>query len=182
MVPRNEPILDESSYAQSSTVSSNSGMNVSPRYSLHILIELSIRNNVILDAVDLETPPYERDSTGMWVDIPKNILQMFYAKGRNPAEGIHSAQHAVLSLTPLYSMSTSKDIRTECKVAAKEELARESSRKRPGRLVLCCRCRDQVLNVFNRLIFYDAAGSGGGVCAKAFDHSMCLFWNLSVLF
>lgn len=88
-----------------------------------------------MDAVDLETPPYERESTGMWVDIPKSIIQMFYEKGRNPAEGIHSAQHAVLSLTPLYSMSTSGDIKTECKVAAKEEMVTESNRKRPGRYV-----------------------------------------------
>ncbi|KAF8316647.1 P-loop containing nucleoside triphosphate hydrolase protein [Clavulina sp. PMI_390] len=112
-----------------------------------------LRNNTILDAVDLETPPYERDSTGMWVDVPKATLEGLFQKGRNPAEGIHSAQHAVLSLTPLYSLATAQDIRTECKVAAKEGFASESSRKRPG-----------------RLIFYDAAGPGGGVCAKAFDH------------
>jgi len=112
-----------------------------------------LRDNVILDAVDLETPPYERDSTGMWVDVPKHVLEMLFQKGRNPAAGIHSAQHAVLSLMPLYSMASASDIRTDCKSAAKEGLASESARKRPA-----------------RLIFYDAAGAGGGICAKAFDH------------
>lgn len=75
----------------------------------------------------------------MWVDVPKNILELLFRKGMNPAEGIHSAQHAVLSLTPLFSMSASRDIRTECKVAAKERMETESRRKRPGRLasLLC---------------------------------------------
>ncbi|KAF8323509.1 P-loop containing nucleoside triphosphate hydrolase protein [Cantharellus anzutake] len=112
-----------------------------------------IRHNVILDTVQLETPPFERESTGMWVDIPKHCVDLLFRKGRNPAEGIHSAQHAVLSLTPLYSMSTKGDVKTECKSPEKENSVRESKRKRPA-----------------RLIFYDAAGTGSGVCAKAFDH------------
>jgi DEAD/DEAH box helicase domain-containing protein len=102
-------------------------------YSVSYVADPIPRNNEILDSVDLETPPYERDSTGMWVDVPKPILELLFRKGMNPAEGIHSAQHAVLSLTPLFSMSTSKDIRTECKVVAKEKRETESKRKRPGR-------------------------------------------------
>lgn len=105
------------------------------------------RHNVILDAVDLETPPYERDSTGMWVDVPKQTLELLFQKGRNPAEGIHSAQHAVLSLTPLYSLASALDIRTECKVPTKEGLASESSRKRPGRCVQLCSPSEQFLNL-----------------------------------
>ena len=69
----------------------------------------------------------------MWVDVPKHVLEMLFQKGRNPAEGIHSAQHAVLSLTPLYSMAPASDIYTDCKSAAKEGLATESARKRPAR-------------------------------------------------
>ena len=91
------------------------------------------RNNVILEAVDLETPPFEQDSMGMWVDIPKPVLELLFRKGRNPAEGIHSAQHAVLSLTPLYSMSSTGDIRTDCKAPEKEFRVTDSKRKRPGR-------------------------------------------------
>lgn len=95
-----------------------------------------LRHNVILDSVDLETPPFERDSTGMWVDIPKLVLELLFRKGMNPAEGIHSAQHAILSLTPLYSISSAGDIRTECKAPEKEFRVSESKRKRPGRSVI----------------------------------------------
>ncbi|KAF9511370.1 hypothetical protein BS47DRAFT_1298934 [Hydnum rufescens UP504] len=120
---------------------------------LHNLKACIVRHNVILETVDLETPPFEQDSSGMWVDIPRPVLELLFRKGRNPAEGIHSAQHAVLSLTPLYSMSAAGDVRTECKSPVKEYSSTDSKVKRPG-----------------RLIFYDAAGTGGGICAKAFDH------------
>jgi DEAD/DEAH box helicase domain-containing protein len=88
---------------------------------------------VILETVDLETPPFEQDSSGMWVDIPRPVLELLFRKGRNPAEGIHSAQHAVLSLTPLYSMSATGDVRTECKSPVKEYSSSDSKVKRPGR-------------------------------------------------
>jgi len=112
-----------------------------------------IRNGEILDTVDLDTPPFERDTTGMWIDIPKQIVEGLSGKGHNLAEGIHSAQHAVLNLAPLFSMSSAGNLRTECKAPEKEYAATESQRKRPA-----------------RLIFYDAYGKGGGVAAKAFDH------------
>ncbi|KIJ37712.1 hypothetical protein M422DRAFT_259812 [Sphaerobolus stellatus SS14] len=46
-----------------------------------------VRGSVILDAVDLDTPPFERETTGAWVDIPKGIVQLMRTKGLNPAEG-----------------------------------------------------------------------------------------------
>ncbi|KII88939.1 hypothetical protein PLICRDRAFT_175191 [Plicaturopsis crispa FD-325 SS-3] len=107
-----------------------------------------VRNNAILDVVDVETPPWEHDTTGFWIDVPKAILQLMMDKNISPAEAIHSAQHAFLNV---FSMGT--DLRTECKAAEKEYKASESQRKRPG-----------------RLIFYDPIGKDGGVAAKAFDH------------
>lgn len=106
-----------------------------------------MRGNVILDAVDLDTPPFERETTGTWVDIPKGIVSMMRCKGLNPAEGVHSAAHAVLKR---FSMSV--DLATECKVPKKEYMVNQSSRKRPA-----------------RLIFYDRGGKGTGVSARAFD-------------
>ncbi|CAE6406342.1 unnamed protein product [Rhizoctonia solani] len=116
---------------------------------------LKLRRQEILDVVDIQTPPYERMTTGMWIDVPKFILKLLNDKGINPAEAIHSASHAVLNQTHL-----STDLKTECKTPSKEYAQRETSRKRPA-----------------RLIWYDAAGDGSGVCAKAFDHISGLLWD-----
>ncbi|KAL5490199.1 HRQ1 [Sanghuangporus weigelae] len=107
-----------------------------------------IRNNVILDTVDLEMPPFERNTTGFWIDLPKRTLDILRLKGINAAEAIHSAAHAFLNRFPMAA-----DVRTECKVPVKEYLAAGSKRKRPA-----------------RLIFFDSAGTDGAIAAKAFDH------------
>ncbi|CUA70624.1 hypothetical protein RSOLAG22IIIB_04218 [Rhizoctonia solani] len=116
---------------------------------------LKLRGQEILDVVDIQTPPYERMTTGMWMDVPKSILQLLKDKGINPAEAIHAASHAVLNQTHF-----SIDLKTECKAPSKEYAQRETSRKRPA-----------------RLIWYDASGDGSGVCAKAFDHISTLLWD-----
>ncbi|CAE7103621.1 unnamed protein product [Rhizoctonia solani] len=116
---------------------------------------LKLRGQEILDVVDIQTPPYERMTTGMWMDVPKSILQLLRYKGINPAEAIHAAAHAVLNRTHL-----STDLKTECKVPSKEYAQRETSRKRPARLIWC-----------------DAAGDGSGVGAKAFEHISTLLWE-----
>ncbi|KAF8677689.1 DNA replication factor CDT1 like [Rhizoctonia solani] len=116
---------------------------------------LKLRGQEILDIVDIQTPPYERTTTGMWMDVPKFVLQLLKDKGISPAEAIHAASHAFLNRTHL-----SSDLKTECKVPSKEYAQRDSSRKRPA-----------------RLIWYDAAGDGSGVCAKAFDHISALLWE-----
>lgn len=91
------------------------------------------RNGSILDAVDIETPPYVRKTVGMWIDVPKSVLELFRRKGLNPAEGIHSAQHLVLNMSPLFAFAMDGDIKTECKIAEKEYAASPTSRKRPAR-------------------------------------------------
>ncbi|KAI5124321.1 hypothetical protein M0805_008928 [Coniferiporia weirii] len=107
-----------------------------------------IRNNVILDAVDLEMPPFERRTTGFWIDVPKATIDILRLKAINPAEAIHGAEHAFLSRFPMAA-----DVKTECKVPVKEYMAAHTRRKRPA-----------------RLIFYDNAGTQGMIAAKAFDH------------
>ncbi|CAE6397294.1 unnamed protein product [Rhizoctonia solani] len=116
---------------------------------------LKLRGQEILDVVDIQTPPYERMTTGMWMDVPKSILQLLKDKGISPAEAIHAASHAVLNRTHL-----STDLKTECRAPSKEYAQRETSRKRPA-----------------RLIWYDASGDGSGVCAKAFDYISNLLWE-----
>ncbi|EKM55638.1 uncharacterized protein PHACADRAFT_256401 [Phanerochaete carnosa HHB-10118-sp] len=107
-----------------------------------------IRNKTIIDAVDVETPPYERESTGVWIDVPKLTLDMMRIHSIHPAEAIHAAEHAFLNRFAL-----APDMGTECKPAEKEYKATPSQRKRPA-----------------RLIFYEVAGRKGGSATKAFDH------------
>ncbi|KAG8875050.1 hypothetical protein FRB97_005471 [Tulasnella sp. 331] len=113
------------------------------------------RGASILDTVDLDTPPFERQTNGMWIDVPTAVLDLIKRKGMNPAEAIHAAEHAVLNLAPLFAMASAGDVKTECKIAEKEYASKATTRKRPA-----------------RLIFYDNAGKSSGVAAKAFDHSI----------
>ncbi|KAH9930993.1 P-loop containing nucleoside triphosphate hydrolase protein [Fomitopsis serialis] len=107
-----------------------------------------IRNKAIIDAVDLDTPPWERTSTGMWMDVPRPTLDLMKNCGINAAEAIHAAEHAFMN-----QFALAADLKTECKVAEKEYKATTSQRKRPA-----------------RLIFYDPTGTNGGVAVKTFDH------------
>ena len=88
------------------------------------------RNDKILDTIDLDTQPYERETTGMWIDIPEPTLEFMISKRIIVAEGIHAAQHAVLNCFPM-----ARDVKTECKAPEKEYKAKESQRKRPARYV-----------------------------------------------
>ncbi|KAF8556873.1 P-loop containing nucleoside triphosphate hydrolase protein [Imleria badia] len=107
-----------------------------------------IRNRRILDVVDVDTPPWERQATGFWLDVPKPILALMRSKGLRPAEAIHSACHAWMN-----QFALAAELRTECKAAEKEYKVSESMRKRPA-----------------RLIFYDAGGKSGA-SAQGFDHA-----------
>lgn len=108
----------------------------------------------ILDAVEVDTPPLVVYSKGMWLDIPKSVLDMLKSREINTAGAIHAAQHAILSLMPNFVVSMPGDVRTECKAPEKEFTKRETSRKRPARLT-----------------FYDAKGGkgGSGISTKAFE-------------
>ncbi|KAF8078143.1 P-loop containing nucleoside triphosphate hydrolase protein, partial [Lyophyllum atratum] len=141
----------------------------SPHRAYYGKVEVEVKvfgsNKVILESVDLDTPAWERDTTGLWMDVPKTLLQMFQMKGINPAEAIHAAQHAFLN-----RFSMAQDVKTECKAPEKEYKAAESKRKRPARYVFAVRCLRRNGTDIGRLIFYDAIGKGGGVAAKAFDN------------
>lgn len=88
------------------------------------------RNKVILDTVDLDTAPWEREATGLWLDVSKVILELLRGKGFDPAAAIHAAEHAFLN-----RFAMAADLKTECKAPEKEYKATESQRKRPARCV-----------------------------------------------
>lgn len=108
----------------------------------------------ILDAVQVDNPPIEILSKGMWLDVPKSALEILISRRLNVAGAIHAAEHAILSLMPNFVISMPGDVRTECKNALKEFAKKETQRKRPARLT-----------------FYDAKGGAGGsgIAAKAFE-------------
>lgn len=108
----------------------------------------------ILDAVQVDNPPINIFSKGLWLDVPKSALQILNSRRLNVAAAIHASEHAILSLMPQFVISMPGDVRTECKVAIKEFAKKETSRKRPARLT-----------------FYDAKGgaSGSGISTKAFE-------------
>lgn len=81
-----------------------------------------------MDAVDVDTPPWERQGTGFWLDVPKPILTLMRSKHLRPAEAIHSACHAWMN-----QFALAGELRTECKAAEKEYKVLESRRKRPAR-------------------------------------------------
>jgi DEAD/DEAH box helicase domain-containing protein len=108
----------------------------------------------ILDAVEVDNPPIEYFSKGMWLDVPKRAIEILVEHRLNVAGAIHAAEHAVLSLMPNFVISMPGDVKTECKNATKELSKKETTRKRPARLT-----------------FYDDKGGAGGsgIAAKAFE-------------
>jgi DEAD/DEAH box helicase domain-containing protein len=95
-----------------------------------VFISLRKRYDRILDAVDLETPAWERETTGMWIDVPRATVDWMHVNSIDVAEAIHGAQHAFIN-----RFSLARDIKTECKEPEKErELTQINfKRTRPAR-------------------------------------------------
>lgn len=74
----------------------------------------------VLDAVQVDNPPIDTFTKGMWLDVPKRAFEILESRRLNIAAAIHAAEHAVLSLFPTFVISLPGDVRTECKVAKKE--------------------------------------------------------------
>lgn len=74
----------------------------------------------VLDAVQVDNPPIDTFTKGMWLDVPKRAFEILESRRLNIAAAIHAAEHAVLSLFPTFIISLPGDVRTECKVAKKE--------------------------------------------------------------
>lgn len=76
-----------------------------------------------------------RNSHGLWLDVPPLAIEILRSKNLHIAGSIHGAEHALLSLTPMFVMSVTGDVRTECKAPEKEFAGMKTSRKRPARSV-----------------------------------------------
>ncbi|RKP28518.1 P-loop containing nucleoside triphosphate hydrolase protein [Metschnikowia bicuspidata] len=127
------------------------------------------RTMEILEALEVTNPPFVFKSKGFWLDIPSRAIEAIKQKLLNPAGAIHAAQHAIMNILPIYISNgattrpnvrwspgvADAEISTECKAPEKEFAKRQSSRKRPP-----------------RLIFHDSKGGeqGTGVCAKTFEY------------
>ena len=68
-----------------------------------------------MDAVDLPTPPWERETTGFWMDLPTSVLDALRSSNIDSAEAIHAAEHAFLNQFPL-----SEDLKTDCRVVQED--------------------------------------------------------------
>jgi DEAD/DEAH box helicase domain-containing protein len=92
------------------------------------MIQRGSSDRRIIETVDVDMPPYENTTTGMWIDVSKNALDFLDIEAIGRAAAIHSASHAFLNQFPMAA-----DLRTECKAPEKEMNTKESSRKRPAR-------------------------------------------------
>lgn len=76
-----------------------------------------------------------RSSHGLWIEVPRSALEILLLKNFHPAGSIHAAEHALMSLTPVFAMCAEGDVRTECKNPEKELSSVTTTRKRPARCV-----------------------------------------------
>ncbi|EGE06661.1 DEAD/DEAH box helicase [Trichophyton equinum CBS 127.97] len=121
----------------------------------------------ILDAVALDTPPIDKMSKGLWLDVPKTALEILKSHNLNAAAAIHAAS---MQSCPYFRLS---------------DFSRETFEQNAKQGVLS---RDQDPRTRNhffhplapptprrqrqaRLVFYDAKGgsSGSGITSKAFE-------------
>lgn len=98
----------------------------------------------IFDTVELDLPPVEMDTRGVWIDLPPSLAAHVEATGGDFLGGIHGAAHAIINVIPLFVLCERTDLGTECPSVYQE-------RARPLRLVI-----------------YDDAEGGSGVCREVF--------------
>ncbi|KAI5305895.1 cystathionine beta-lyase [Ascosphaera pollenicola] len=119
------------------------------------------------EAVELNNPPIDRQSKGLWLDVPAEALQILKSRNMNAAAAIHAAEHALMLLLPSFVISSPGDVRTECKNAAKEIGPQHWRGNYSNAAPLAPPARQRPA----RLVFYDSRGgpSGSGIANKAFE-------------
>lgn len=107
----------------------------------------------IIEAVEVDHPPYIINTKGFWIDVPPSTIELIDQKNLSVPGAIHAAEHALINFFPRFVVCGPGDIRTECKAPEKEFAKRQSTRRRPA-----------------RLIFGDKVGGegGSGLSQKAF--------------
>ncbi|KAF5373039.1 hypothetical protein D9758_001725 [Tetrapyrgos nigripes] len=121
-----------------------------------------IRHGTILDIVDVESDPWEQETTGMWIDVPPFVLDLIREKHIKPAAAIHSAEHAFLNQFVL-----SQDLKTECKAEEKELIIYDPAANASG---VAAKAFDNVSDIlfraFAKIIQRIALGVLSGSCKE----------------
>ena len=94
---------------------------------------------MILDAIELMTPAWEREAIGFWLDLPIQVLHKLSLEGIDGAAAIHAAEHAFLN-----QFALSQDVKTDCRVVKEEYVDTGTPAKRPPRSVICFPSLDSI--------------------------------------
>jgi DEAD/DEAH box helicase domain-containing protein len=69
-----------------------------------------IHGQEVLDRHDLELPPVEFETVGLWFVAPPEIEELLRAEERHFMGALHAAEHAAISLLPLHALCDRGDI------------------------------------------------------------------------
>jgi DEAD/DEAH box helicase domain-containing protein len=71
-----------------------------------------LHSGKVFDSSDFSVPPLEFDTRAFWVDIPSFVRSSIQAKGYDLRAAIHTVNHALVAVVPLFIMSDPGDIGT----------------------------------------------------------------------
>ena len=69
-----------------------------------------VRGQDLLGTEPLDLPPTSFETVGIWLELPDEIPGAVEAAGRHVMGGIHAAEHAALSLFPLFALCDRHDV------------------------------------------------------------------------
>lgn len=91
----------------------------------------------ILDSVEVNNPPVKYRSKGVWIDLPKDLINLIQNHRLNLAGSIHAIEHAIMNVLPRFvTIGNYDEVGCECKAPEKEFAKRETKRKRPARVLV----------------------------------------------
>jgi DEAD/DEAH box helicase domain-containing protein len=64
----------------------------------------------LLGVVELDLPPIHFETIGIWIEIPDNVKHAVETANLNFMGGIHAAEHAAISMFPLFALCDRDDI------------------------------------------------------------------------
>ncbi|MFY9372248.1 MAG: DEAD/DEAH box helicase [bacterium] len=64
----------------------------------------------VLGGGDLDLPPQELETVGMWLQVQEDIIAEARSLGLDPMGGLHAIEHAAIALLPLFAMCDRNDI------------------------------------------------------------------------
>jgi DEAD/DEAH box helicase domain-containing protein len=70
----------------------------------------SIHGQEVLDRHDLELPPVEFETVGLWFAVPSEIEELLRGEERHFMGALHAAEHAAIAFLPLHALCDRGDI------------------------------------------------------------------------